>query len=309
MRPEEIAPEVRALVDRAAGRRHSETGSVMRTLAEAITLQIELNRKAEPDPTGSTVNCGKAIPVPTLSTTLTRIDVVEDVTFKRWREHARKIAQAVSGEPEPVRLEPLVDELARWRERALEAEDILLVVQTAAEHMANLAPDDEWGNDVVGTVKADVARYILKLIGRPGETVQCCDKHNMHCAPQAWVCCWDCPELNHPDHKLSEDCVLYADPVDAADCPGCPDHEQHNSELHRRWRHPDYEYTSTEGQRKTWGHADDPPYDPVTLEPDTSWERNWDAGSPGEGWERFEYTEESYWRRRKDREATPDIPQ
>lgn len=61
-------------------------------------------------------------------------------------------------------------------------------------------------------------------------------------------------------------------------------------ELHRRCLHPDYEYATTEGPRKSWDGYDDPP------EGD-GWERNVDAGRPGEGWERFNYHEESYWRR------------
>lgn len=61
-------------------------------------------------------------------------------------------------------------------------------------------------------------------------------------------------------------------------------------ELHRRCLHPDYEYATTEGPRKSWDGYDDPP------EGD-GWERNVDAGRPGEGWERFGYHEESYWRR------------
>jgi hypothetical protein len=65
-----------------------------------------------------------------------------------------------------------------------------------------------------------------------------------------------------------------------------------DAELHRRSAHPAYEYETTEGPRKRWDDPDEPP------EGD-GWERNLDAGRPGEGWDRFEYTEESYWRRLK----------
>lgn len=60
------------------------------------------------------------------------------------------------------------------------------------------------------------------------------------------------------------------------------------AELHADRMHPDYEYATTEGQRKAWYDIDVPP------EGD-GWERNTAAGR--NGWERFDYTEESYWRR------------
>ncbi|HEY5986431.1 MAG TPA: hypothetical protein VIV12_08655, partial [Streptosporangiaceae bacterium] len=47
----------------------------------------------------------------------------------------------------------------------------------------------------------------------------------------------------------------------------------------------------TQGQRKAWDYGDVPP-------DGDGWERNTDAGRPGQGWDRFDYTEESYWRRR-----------
>lgn len=69
-----------------------------------------------------------------------------------------------------------------------------------------------------------------------------------------------------------------------------------DAELHAMRAHPDFEYATTEGQRKQWDDVDTPP---ATEEgdPDPTWERNVDAGR--DGWERFDYTEESYWRRRK----------
>jgi hypothetical protein len=63
-----------------------------------------------------------------------------------------------------------------------------------------------------------------------------------------------------------------------------------NKELHARCAHPAYEYATTRGPRKSWDGMNEPP------EGD-GWERNIDAGRPGEGWERFGYHEESYWRR------------
>jgi hypothetical protein len=61
-------------------------------------------------------------------------------------------------------------------------------------------------------------------------------------------------------------------------------------ELHKMARHPDYEYATTEGQRKSWNDSDTPPLG-------EGWERNVDMGR--KGWDRFDYTEESYWRRKK----------
>lgn len=59
-------------------------------------------------------------------------------------------------------------------------------------------------------------------------------------------------------------------------------------ELHRRRLHPDWEYATTEGPRKQWDYSDVPPGG-------EGWVRNRCAGR--DGWERFEYTEESYWMR------------
>lgn len=77
----------------------------------------------------------------------------------------------------------------------------------------------------------------------------------------------------------------------AEEVPEVPD-----AELHAAMRHPDFEYRTTEGPRKQWDQVDVPPADD-NGDPDPTWERNTDAGR--DGWERFDYTEESYWRRRK----------
>ncbi|MGY6019614.1 hypothetical protein [Streptomyces spinosirectus] len=86
-------------------------------------------------------------------------------------------------------------------------------------------------------------------------------------------------------------------------CPGHPVNDNtrdaiDTARLHAERRHPGYEYRTTQGPRKQWDTIDQPPYDD-DGEPDPSWERNVDAGRPGQGWDRFDYTEESYWRRRK----------
>lgn len=66
--------------------------------------------------------------------------------------------------------------------------------------------------------------------------------------------------------------------------------------LHAQRAHPDWEYATTEGPRKRWDDADTPPAS-ADGEPDTTWQRNTDVGR--DGWERFDHTEESYWRRPK----------
>jgi hypothetical protein len=82
-----------------------------------------------------------------------------------------------------------------------------------------------------------------------------------------------------------------------------------DEELHATFAHPEWEYATTEGQRKAWDDQNVPPYGD-DGEPDHTWERNVDAGHPGEGWMRFDYTEESYWRRRRPvaRVVEPYVP-
>ncbi|MFB7222370.1 hypothetical protein [Streptomyces sp. NPDC056227] len=75
-----------------------------------------------------------------------------------------------------------------------------------------------------------------------------------------------------------------------------PSHGLTDAELHERCAHPDWEYRTTKGPRKQWDDADTPPSD-AEGDPDPTWERNVDVGR--DGWERWDYTEESYWRRRK----------
>lgn len=58
--------------------------------------------------------------------------------------------------------------------------------------------------------------------------------------------------------------------------------------LHAREMHPDYEYTTTDGPRKS--------FDQHRPEGE-GWEVNIHQGR--EGWDRFEYHEVAYWMRRK----------
>lgn len=60
------------------------------------------------------------------------------------------------------------------------------------------------------------------------------------------------------------------------------------AEMHRARAHPAWEYDTTTGPRKAWGNPDVPP-------DSSGWVPNVDAGR--DGWERFDYHEESYWRR------------
>jgi hypothetical protein len=79
-----------------------------------------------------------------------------------------------------------------------------------------------------------------------------------------------------------------------------------DADLHARRAHPAWEYATTEGPRKQWYGADVPPAN-EDGDPDPTWERNVDAGR--DGWERWDYTEEAYWRRpRPDGPRKPYIP-
>lgn len=89
-------------------------------------------------------------------------------------------------------------------------------------------------------------------------------------------------------------CVL----TDVIECPGHPGEaataEEWAAHLHRHFVHPGWEYRTTEGPRKQWDDSDVPPVDAHGV-PDPSWLRNVEAGR--EGWEQWDYSETSYWRR------------
>jgi hypothetical protein len=96
---------------------------------------------------------------------------------------------------------------------------------------------------------------------------------------------------NDPESVIA-DCdakLALIDELDAPDAPALTD-----AQLHARFAHPAWEYRVTEGPRKQWDDIDDPPRD-ENGNPEPGWERNTDAGR--DGWERWDYTEESYWRR------------
>lgn len=82
--------------------------------------------------------------------------------------------------------------------------------------------------------------------------------------------------------------------VDEFDPPQEPSEPKSDAELHACFAHPAWEYRTTSGPRKQWDGVDDPPCDDYGN-PEPGWERNLDAGR--DGWERWDYAEESYWRR------------
>ncbi|MCO5195362.1 MAG: hypothetical protein M9930_19040 [Anaerolineae bacterium] len=65
--------------------------------------------------------------------------------------------------------------------------------------------------------------------------------------------------------------------------------------LHERMSHPWYEYEVTDGPRKAWPDADTPP-------DGDGWICNVHIGR--NGWERFDYHEESYWMRLRPQEES-----
>ncbi|MER6183032.1 DUF6221 family protein [Streptomyces sp. NPDC001652] len=77
-----------------------------------------------------------------------------------------------------------------------------------------------------------------------------------------------------------------------------------DAQLHARFAHPAWEYRVTEGPRKQWDDIDVPPTDD-NGDPEPGWERNIDAGR--DGWERWDYTEESYWRRLRPDGPRPEV--
>jgi hypothetical protein len=94
-------------------------------------------------------------------------------------------------------------------------------------------------------------------------------------------------------HPLARQFVTAWRAIEAASAPQQPEFPavrdlRADKELHAFRAHPLYEYATTQGPRKAWDHIDEPPEG-------NGWERNLDAGR--NGWERFDYHEESYWRR------------
>lgn len=96
------------------------------------------------------------------------------------------------------------------------------------------------------------------------------------------------------DHGVAPAWLTEGHSVTAVSAP--EEEPETEQQLHARCACPGWEYATTEGPRKQWDDQDRPPSD-GHGDPDPSWEVNVDAGR--DGWERFDYTEEAYWRRRK----------
>ncbi|MER6492690.1 hypothetical protein [Streptomyces griseorubiginosus] len=103
-----------------------------------------------------------------------------------------------------------------------------------------------------------------------------------------------------PDAAVLADLDAKLALVDELDAPDGPVLAE--AQLHARFAHPAWEYGVTEGPRKQWDDIDVPPCDD-NGNPEPGWERNVDAGR--NGWERWDYTEESYWRRLRPNGARP----
>ena len=125
---------------------------------------------------------------------------------------------------------------------------------------------------------------------------------------QNWIKSHD-PELDWNWSDLSELKLQFEDTISTSgnldivglfECVPKPfDYSKYSDEmLHQMRMHPDYEYKTTEGPRKRWDDEMRPPDD------DDSWQVNIHAGY--EGWERFDYTEERYWKRPKLLRTTSD---
>jgi hypothetical protein len=71
--------------------------------------------------------------------------------------------------------------------------------------------------------------------------------------------------------------------------------------IHASQAHPDFDYAMTEGPRKYWDSANEPP-------PGEGWERNVYLGEYG--WRRLDFVEQAFWIRRKPAaESSADEPQ
>ncbi|MDQ0809834.1 hypothetical protein QFZ63_001548 [Streptomyces sp. B3I7] len=142
-------------------------------------------------------------------------------------------------------------------------------------------PEEGWGHPAYWEIKAGSVEVVAHQIHEGGGIDQEANARHIAANDPAFVIA-DC------DAKLALIDEIDYDPPAAEDLT--------DQELHARCAHPAWEYRTTTGPRKQWDGVDDPPCDD-DGNPEPGWERNLDAGCPGEGWERFDYIEESYWRR------------
>lgn len=114
----------------------------------------------------------------------------------------------------------------------------------------------------------------------------------IHAADSNWDACIDISDalhiVRHDPARVLAECAAKRAIIEAQHWT--PQERPTDAQLHFRSSHPAYEYATTEGQRKAWDDADEPPEG-------EGWERNVDSGR--DGWDRFECHEESYWRRLK----------
>lgn len=131
--------------------------------------------------------------------------------------------------------------------------------------------------------------YTLKQVGAAMEAFTAAFESHVHAVREL------AGRLEPPPAQPEPDPSCTGSPnCDAGPCEHAVD--EPDGVLHAHFRHPGWEYATTEGPRKQWDDVDVPPCDYMGR-PQPGWERNVDAGR--DGWERFDYTEESYWRRRR----------
>jgi len=187
------------------------------------------------------------------------------------------------------------------------AEDIRYLLAYNGPRHAHLRPSvwDDTGKPCGHCKRLDQARQHLAALDGPAEPPACCVcdsrevvyrnyREQPFCSPCAEGCGQSCAEAH-----------TYAGKCELRTTGGLSDGQRDAAwretvrlgreaelatadELHARCANPGWEYASTEGPRKQWDDAGVPP------EGD-GWERN--AAKGIDGWERFDYTEESYWRR------------
>lgn len=96
--------------------------------------------------------------------------------------------------------------------------------------------------------------------------------------------------LGATEPRVAELLRLGDDPGQDVVSGGAPALARLESFLHARQMHPDYEYETTKGPRKA--------FDDTVPPSGKGWERNTDYGR--NGWERFDYHEEAYWKRKRE---------
>jgi hypothetical protein len=149
-----------------------------------------------------------------------------------------------------------------------------------------MEPNSEVGETRAMRVVIDKLELDLPALPRPGDYVSYQGDPR-----EVTAVTWVIPERGRGGQQPTADDVVVHVQLSADWREGKTD-----AELHAMRAHPDFEYATTEGPRKQWDDVGTPPADD-NGNPDPTWERNTDAGR--DGWDRFDYTEASYWRRRR----------